>query len=138
MYKSHPSAGAHTYSMNQLSTASELRACTVQPAAWPGWGRSECAVGEKRSPAAVSLRLPPSLSVAGSRWQGMAARHSSLGCQEMAIIAGTPWLSVPLSPLRKVLLYARRDSSPKVCACVARRLCVRGKARRRSTTGSLF
>lgn len=55
----------------------------------------------------------PSLSVAGSRWQGMAARHGSLGCQEMAIIAATPWLSVPLSPLRKVPLYVLRDIFPK-------------------------
>lgn len=30
------------------------------------------------------------LSAAGSWWQAMVARHGSLGCQEMAIIAGTP------------------------------------------------
>lgn len=55
----------------------------------------------------------PSLSVAGSWWQGMVARHGSLGCQEMAIIAGTPWLSVPLSTLSKVPLYVLRDIFPK-------------------------
>lgn len=58
----------------------------------------------------------PVLIVAGSRWQGMAARHGSLGCQEMAIITGTPWLCVPLSSLRKVPLYVTFSS--KVCACV--------------------
>lgn len=72
----------------------------------------------------VSLHLPRPY-----RWQGAGgrkwpARHGSLGCQEMAIITGTPWLSAPLSPLCKVPLYVLRDISR---ACVARlQVCGKG------------
>jgi len=98
--------------MNQQHTEWELVACTVQPGIWPVWGVSDNAVGERDAPRRVSPPAP-SLSVAGSWWQATVARHGSLGCQEMAIITCTPWLSEPLSPLHKVPLYVLRDISQK-------------------------
>lgn len=101
-----------TYSVNQQRAASELAARTVQSAS--GSHGEQVSMLWEKVIVHCSVSLPaPFLSVAGSRWQGMAARHASLGCQEMSIITGTPWLSLSLSPLHKVPLYVLRDISPK-------------------------
>ena len=103
----------HTHIFHE-STVSERAACPqCTLLSGQDGGTSECAVGERDRRRSVSPHAP-SLSAAGRRCQGMAARHGSLGCQEMAIIAGTPWLSAaPISIQQKLPLYVVRDSFPK-------------------------
>lgn len=103
----------HTHIFHE-STVSERAACPqCTRLSDQDGGTTECAAGERDRRRSVSPHAP-SLSAAGRRCQGMAARHGSLGCQEMAIIAGTLWLSAaPISIPQKPSLYAVRDSFPK-------------------------
>ncbi len=112
-YKSQHSAGAHTH-IPRINSVQWASSQLVQCSRLSGQcGERVNMLWEKETACRSVSPHAPSLSVAGSRWQGMAARHGSLGCQEMAIIAGTPQLSVPLSPLRKVPFYVLRDIFPK-------------------------
>lgn len=105
---------------------SELAACTVQPVIWPVPGMSEYAVGERDRPAAVSLCVPRPYQwrgAGGREWRPVTALWAA---RRWPVSLGTPWLSVPLSPLRKVPLYVLRDIFPKCvhvqhgCMCAER------------------
>ncbi|CAK6973709.1 Hypothetical predicted protein [Scomber scombrus] len=87
--------------MIRWHTVSVLAAHTARPAIWPARERVNV-LWEKEIACCLAFPRP-------YRWRAMAARHGSLGCQEMVIIAGTPQLSVPLSPLCKVLLFVLRN-----------------------------
>lgn len=117
----------------------QLAACTVQPAICPARGASEYAVGEKRSPSAVSLSACPVLiggrePVAGnggpSRLFGLPGdghyrRHSMAVCATIFTPQGSS-------------LCAEGHFS-KVCACVERLyVCSDGGIKDRSPGNSLF
>lgn len=112
LFDSQLQAGAHIH-LNQQLNKDKLAAWMAQPAICAAWGACECTAGDRDALQSVSLFPALFLSEAGSRWQAVVARHGSLGCQEMAIIAGSTWPSEPLSALYKVPLYVLGDSSPK-------------------------
>lgn len=106
-YKSQQSAGAHMHIL-WFNVVQWVCLQLVQCGQLSGQHRNEwICCGRKRSPAAVPSPRP-------YRWQGAGGRQwrpvtAPWAARRWAIIAGTPWLSVPLSTLRKFPLFVQRD-----------------------------